>query len=406
MQPSNTQSTSTTQTGSDQVLDGVFGDASVPDQVITVTLPDGSVGSWNISQNLTCRWGELNDYRADKKPLKPLIDNPQLFESLQNQMWEESTFVVRKDGQYGILFEREYATQHSEVNHIDPDSPGYEEELASFDTEAFAHSFLLKAVQKLAAEFPGIQFCLPPKEEMIEERLGLWAFVADGQIDDDTRELLGRSVNALDVVPPAAVVARVTPIGVVLTPPGHGQATLPRSLTMTTLPNSTPAIAGAVRDLRQSFIEKGEAQSYFEINNGLCEDFAIDLMAKIKDVTTGAMDICSENFMTGNDGDKSRNDVWDWPLLASHWGITPPEGLSADEMDGIDFGHHVWVAVGRRHYDAECPEGAESFFDLPLFRRYIVQHLREKGIAADEVVTEDVVPAPLCPVPNPLPLAV
>ncbi len=140
-----------------------------------MTLPDGSVGSWLISQNLTCRWGEINDYRADKKPLKPLIDNPQLFESLQNQMWEESTFIVRKDGQYGVLFEREYATQHSEVNNIDPDSPRYEEELASYDTEASAHSFLLKAVEKLAAEFPNVQFCLPPKEEMIEERLGLWA---------------------------------------------------------------------------------------------------------------------------------------------------------------------------------------------------------------------------------------
>lgn len=156
-----------------------------------------------------------------------------------------------------------------------------------------------------------------------------------------------------------------------------------------------------VRALRQSFIGAGVAPSYFQINNGLCEDFAIDLVARLAVNKITAVDICNENFMTGEDGDECGNDVWDWALLAKHWGIAPPAGTTAVEIDQIDFGGHVWIAIGRRHYDAECPDGVESFFDLPLFRRYIVKHLRTNGVPADDVYVDDVIQAPLCPVPNP-----
>jgi len=163
-----------------------------------------------------------------------------------------------------------------------------------------------------------------------------------------------------------------------------------------------PRLAQAVRAVRDRYIATGLAPSYYQINNGQCEDFALDLIKEVRGITTGALDICNFNFMTGVNGDESENDVWDWALLSKHWGITPPAGLTADEMDQIDFGQHVWISVGRLHFDAECPQGVESFFDLPLFRRPIVVALRKKGIAADEVLPEDVVPPPLCPVPNPL----
>nr|WP_305910549.1 hypothetical protein [Methylomarinum sp. Ch1-1]MDP4523309.1 hypothetical protein [Methylomarinum sp. Ch1-1] len=69
---------------------------------------------------------------------------------------------------------------------------------------------------------------------------------------------------------------------------------------------------------------------------------------------------------------------------------------------GIDGSTHVWIVHNKRHYDAECPEGVDNFFDLPLFSRYKVAYLRSKGVAADDIMTEDIAPPPLCPINNPV----
>lgn len=173
----------------------VAGDSSVADPSYAVTLPNGEASTWNISQNLTDRWGELNFYKGHEKPLQPLLGDSDLFERLLNQMWDELTFVVRKDGAYGLLFELEYSTRESEVNLI-PRSATYEQELSKLKPESDLRPILVECIAKLAAKFPGVQFCLPPKEEMVEERLGIWAFVADGQLDDAEREKLGQALLA------------------------------------------------------------------------------------------------------------------------------------------------------------------------------------------------------------------
>jgi hypothetical protein len=159
----------------------------------------------------------------------------------------------------------------------------------------------------------------------------------------------------------------------------------------------------AIRKVREDYVFAGKAKSFFQINNGLCEDFAADVIILMGGYTEGFQELCNENFMVGEDGDPCENDMWDWPLLEKYWAIQSPAGLKAVDMENIDFGGHTWITHGHRHYDAECPEGVESFFDLPLFRRYIVVSLREQGFFADEVETDDVLPAPLCPVPQPKP---
>ena len=161
-------------------------------------------------------------------------------------------------------------------------------------------------------------------------------------------------------------------------------------------------ISEAIRQVRKQYIAEGRAASYYAINDGLCDQLAYDVIVMLGGYTEQLCEYGGENFMTGIEGDPSENDIWDWKLLKKHWSILPPEGLSKAEVDGIAFGGHVWISDGQLHYDAECPEGVKSFFELPLYRRYIVQALREKGMSADEVVTDDLVPAPLCPIPNPV----
>lgn len=157
-------------------------------------------------------------------------------------------------------------------------------------------------------------------------------------------------------------------------------------------PNAYDHIKQLIAHYRAIYIPL-HAPSYYEINNGQCEDFALDIIDSLGR-SEDALDVCNENFMLFDGG-------WDWDLLKEHWNIDPPEGLSREDVDNISFGGHVFIAHRGRHFDAECIEGVKSFFDLPLFRRGIVKALRLKGIQADDVVTDDVIPPPCCPVPNP-----
>lgn len=155
-------------------------------------------------------------------------------------------------------------------------------------------------------------------------------------------------------------------------------------------------INDAIKKLRDQYVNNQKVDSYFEINNGLCEDFCLDVITMMGGATDHLYDVETGNFM--DDGS------FDVGLLETHWQVTLPEGLTWGDINAsIMVGaHHVWAVYNNRHYDAECPEGVDSLFDLPIFKRYIVFCLREKGIAVDEVVTEDVKPCPLCPIPNPV----
>jgi hypothetical protein len=157
-------------------------------------------------------------------------------------------------------------------------------------------------------------------------------------------------------------------------------------------------VAATVCAVRTRYIQQNLAPSYFQINNGLCEDFALDVIRELRAKGVEAQDFCNENF-------QDSNGAWDWALLKEGWSTGCPHGLLPREVDQLRFGGHVWVEVGKRFYDSECPEGVSSLFELPIFRRYIVYALRKKGVSAPEVIPDDVVPAPRCPIPNPIQIA-
>lgn len=135
--------------------------------------PEGEI-EWFISQNLTDRWGDINSYSASE-PLQALVNDPDLLERLRSQMVGEETFIVRKDGQYGILFETEFTSIESEGN----------QSLKPHDQVVEA---LLDGMQKIKDQFPDIQFAVPDKAQIIHERPAAWAFVVDGQLDDARRK--------------------------------------------------------------------------------------------------------------------------------------------------------------------------------------------------------------------------
>jgi len=152
-------------------------------------------------------------------------------------------------------------------------------------------------------------------------------------------------------------------------------------------------LSNLIRELRLEFLVRKHfpAPCFYEINNGLCEDFALEVIkqARTAGLSGDFTDLCNEDLMCGLNGEVDESDVWDWPMLAEHWKASPPAGLTADDMNALHFGSHVWVAHEGRHYDAECPDGVESPFDLPIFRRTIVGALNKRGIVTPEVITDD-----------------
>ena len=144
--------------------------------------------NWQINTNLTDRWGEINRFDEDNKPLE-MLENDTFLEHLHEQMWAENTFIVRKDGKFGILFEVEYMSRESEAPYGDPED--------RFPPHETVVRRLLTHMAPLAARFPGVSFCVPEESEIINDRPAAWAFVPDGHFSPEQREELGLALYDL-----------------------------------------------------------------------------------------------------------------------------------------------------------------------------------------------------------------
>ncbi|MBC8737188.1 hypothetical protein F6X40_10245 [Paraburkholderia sp. UCT31] len=150
-------------------------------------------------------------------------------------------------------------------------------------------------------------------------------------------------------------------------------------------------LSDGIRRLRKDFIKARQAASFYQITNELSREFASQLEFSLQELPGNALwAVSNGNFMLDEDR-------WDLLLMVQDWNIDEPAGIDWVGLHQIRFGEHTWVACGKRHYDAECPDGVESFFDLPHFRRYIVDHLRSTGVECADVETDDVIPVPTHP---------
>jgi hypothetical protein len=148
--------------------------------------------TWRISQNLTDRWGEINDSDAANKPLAELLGTPGLLDRLRDQMVDECTFIVRKDGRFGILFEIEYASQESETEAGVRDVSNY-----------LLHADLLRTliddVKNLRKNFPAVDWVVPDEDQIYNNRLAIWGFFPDGALTKEQRTDVVTAIYNLDV---------------------------------------------------------------------------------------------------------------------------------------------------------------------------------------------------------------
>jgi hypothetical protein len=154
---------------------------------VVVTLPDGRHAVWDIEQNLSTRCGELNDAFRERKPGLALLqlDTP-LYERLCAQMWDEMTFMVRKDGQMGLLFEAEFLSQESEARN--------DEDVSQYKPRDEVIAALVRQLAVLEKQYPQVEFCVPDPAEIWEERPAVWGFFQLDALTQEQREALGRAL--------------------------------------------------------------------------------------------------------------------------------------------------------------------------------------------------------------------
>lgn len=153
------------------------------------------------------------------------------------------------------------------------------------------------------------------------------------------------------------------------------------------MPTTREMIEDAIREVRQRMLDDGEAESFLEINRGLCEDLAMEAIDLVQARAGGtANDLGLSDSSIGSfiavdprtgfayaDGGP-----FDREMIAAHYPLTtPPEGMTWDDMDavsgycGINGGSHIVVEHEARFYDAEVPEGVDNLFDLPYMQRLV-----------------------------------
>lgn len=148
------------------------------DEAVRVYTADGE-STWNISCDLTDRWGEINYAGKEKKPLFALESDSVLLERLRRQLMDESSFIVRKDGIWGVLLEEEFCTDASDPN-----------DETKYDSEACVLRRLQTRIAELAKLWPGVDFAIGHPELVHNGRLAIWAFVPDGRLLKGERALL------------------------------------------------------------------------------------------------------------------------------------------------------------------------------------------------------------------------
>lgn len=142
---------------------------------------------WDIDCDLTDRWGQINESNGGSKPLHDLMVEAGLLERLREQMFDEITFIVRKDGKWGVLFELE-------INTIESEEEGTWEDHYPLKSRAEREGEVMQRIEALSKQFPTVEFACPHAFNVIDERSALWAFVADGTLSREQLDGLGKAI--------------------------------------------------------------------------------------------------------------------------------------------------------------------------------------------------------------------
>lgn len=123
--------------------------------------------------------------------------------------------------------------------------------------------------------------------------------------------------------------------------------------------------------IRLNFAKENKVNSYLELNNGLCADFADELYYELKDELSSLTIFYLEDFYEfDSEEEEPKYNIFDLEIVRKISNNTEiPLGLNKSQLEVLELNFHVWVMINGLHYDAECINGVKSFFELPIYKR-------------------------------------
>lgn len=111
-----------------------------------------------------------------------------------------------------------------------------------------------------------------------------------------------------------------------------------------------------------------------QINSGACEDFAdyiIKQFPAAKEINDGLFWVDensqSDKFFNKPNYIRGTGEYYDINIFKKYNSVPNTELI--EKLGSRSFPGHVWIYYDDKHYDAEAPNGVESLFDLPIFKR-------------------------------------
>jgi len=133
-------------------------------------------------------------------------------------------------------------------------------------------------------------------------------------------------------------------------------------------------ISKIIKQTAKEYRDKNQC-SLWDINNGLCEDFAQTVIEKMGGYDDNLYELSGDMFFNQRDpeyikeiwGDilETEYGVWSVDLL-KYWGY--PSNVDLNKVD--DELNHTWIFFNGKHYDAEAPNGVSDWYDLPLNKKF------------------------------------
>ena len=121
-------------------------------------------------------------------------------------------------------------------------------------------------------------------------------------------------------------------------------------------------------NIKESFIKRIKQYniSPIEINNGYCEGIAYDILKDIGGETENTYILDDGFFWSSKKISKYKSkggDYWNMKNMEIY-GIPP---FDLKYLSKFDLNGHTWIYNNIKHYDAECLDGVDNFWNLPIY---------------------------------------
>jgi len=144
--------------------------------------------------------------------------------------------------------------------------------------------------------------------------------------------------------------------------------------------NKTKSITDVINHFIKKYTKKHTCTTW-DINNGLCSDFANDVIAAMGDK---GYELTDDMFFNTRDLEFARENWGE--VIETKYGVWSKKmldlyGYPSVPLENIkEEASHAWIFYNGKHYDAEAPQGVDKWYDLPLMKKWLSEFERNETL--------------------------